>query len=156
MLYTGAYELTIDEKKRLSIPSAIRASMDEATDGSGFFVVLGDKPGTLSLFANQYFGRYAEQLAREMTPGTERQIFEKVFYSKCAELSIDKQGRVALPEHMLDAVKLGRAVYLTGARDHLDLWNKADYEQFIQEHQNKIMELQNKARNSSRGTGSSN
>ncbi len=57
---------------------------------------------------------------------------------------------------MLDAVKLGRAVYLTGARDHLDLWNKADYEQFIQEHQNKIMELQNKARKSSRGTGSSN
>ncbi|MBN1491846.1 MAG: hypothetical protein JXA69_18185 [Phycisphaerae bacterium] len=146
MLYTGAYGLTIDEKKRLSIPAAIRNAMDQEADGTGFYLVLGDRTGTLSLFANRYFRRYAERLASEMAPGEERQTFEKVFYSKCAELEIDKQGRVALPEHMLESVNLSRSVYLTGARDHLDLWNKADYEAFIQENQNKMMELQNKAR----------
>jgi len=150
MLYTGAYELTIDEKKRLSIPSAIRNGMDPAADGMGFYIVLGDRPGTLALYADRYFHRYAEQLANEMAPGEERQIFEKVFYSKCAELAIDKQGRVALPEHMLEAVGLGRNVCLTGSRAHLDLWNLDDYQQFIQENQNKIMALQNKARQSQR------
>jgi DNA-binding transcriptional regulator/RsmH inhibitor MraZ len=39
---------------------------------------------------------------------------------------------------------------LTGARDHLDLWNKDDYEAFIRENQNRIMELQNQARQSFR------
>jgi MraZ protein len=146
MLFTGAYELTIDDKKRLSVPAAIRSNMDSKSDGDGFYLVLGDHPGTLALFGNQYFVRYADRLASEMPPGAEQQTFEKVFYSKCAELSIDKQGRVALPDHMLDAVGLQRHVYLTGARDHLDLWNKDDYERFIRENQNRIMELQNKAR----------
>jgi len=146
MLFYGAYELTIDDKKRLSVPAAIRTAMDPEKDGTGFYLVLGDRPGTLALFADKYFARYAKRLASEMAPGEERQTFEKVFYSKCAQLEIDKQGRVALPEHMLEAVKLGRSVYLTGARDHLDLWNKEDYEAFIRENQNKMMELQNKAR----------
>lgn len=146
MLYTGKYELTIDEKKRLSIPSAVRAAMDPETDGTGFYLVLGDRPGTLSLFANRYFRRYAKRLAAEMAPGEERTTFEKVFYSQCAELEIDKQGRVVLPEHMLEAGKLSRSVCLTGARDHMDLWNKEDYEAFIAQTRDKMMELQNKAR----------
>lgn len=154
MLYTGAYDLTIDDKKRLSIPAAVRGSMDPEKDGSGFYLVLGDRPGTLALFANKYFERYAKRLASEMAPGEERQTFEKVFYSKCAQLELDKQGRVAMPEHMIDAVNLGRSVYLTGSRDHLDLWNKEDYEVFIRDNQNKIMELQNKARQAmGRGPG---
>lgn len=146
MLFTGAYELTIDDKKRLSIPAQIRTGMDPGLDGTGFYLVLGDRPGTLALYADRYFHQYAERLASEMTPGVEQQTFEKVFYSKCAQLAIDKQGRVALPEHMVEAVGLGKAVYLTGARDHLDLWNKDDYERFIRDNQNRIMELQNQAR----------
>jgi MraZ protein len=146
MLYTGANELTIDDKKRLSIPAAIRNAMDPAVDGTRFFVTLGDWPGTLSLYGNVYFRRYARRLARDMAPGTERQTFEKVFYSKCAEVDIDRQGRITIPEHMTDSVGLGRQVCLTGARDHLDLWNREAYDKFIEEYQNKIMELQNRAR----------
>jgi len=75
MLHTGAYELTIDEKKRLSIPAAIRNSMDPKVDGTGFYLVLGDWPGTLGLFGNVYFKRYAKRLATQMPPGQQRQIF---------------------------------------------------------------------------------
>ncbi len=146
MLYIGRHELTIDEKKRLSIPASIRNAMDREKDGTGFYLVLGDQPRTLSLFANRYFLRYAKRLANEMAPGAERAMFEKVFYSHCEELEIDKQGRVVLPEYMLEAAKLGRSVCLTGSRDHLDLWNRDDYEAFIAQNRDQMMELQRKAR----------
>lgn len=146
MLYTGAYELNIDEKKRLSIPASIRNRMDPDADGAGFYLVLGVRAGTLSLYADRYFRIYAERLAAEMAFGEEQQTFESLFFSKCAELEIDKQGRVTLPEHMLEAAKIGRAVYLTGARDHLDLWNKDHYLAFVRENQDRMMELQSKAR----------
>jgi len=144
-LYTGAYELTIDEKNRLSIPAKIRNRMHPDTDGTGFYLVLGLRAGTLSLYADRYFRVYAERLAAEMAFGEEQQTFEALFFSKCAELEIDKQGRVTLPEHMLEAAKIGRAVYLTGARDHLDLWNKDHYLAFVRETQDRIMELRCKA-----------
>jgi MraZ protein len=153
MLYTGKYELTIDDKKRLSIPAAIRSNMDAEADGTGFYLVLGDRPGTLALFANRYFKRYAKRLANEMAPGEERTSFEKVFYSQCAELEIDRQGRVVLPEYMLEAARLGRSVCLTGSRDHLDLWNKDDYDAFITETRDQMMELQKKARQAVWQTG---
>ncbi len=145
MLFTGKYDLTLDEKKRLSIPAAIRSSMDPETDGTGFYITVGHPPGTLALFGNRYFRRYAERLASEMVPGEERLTFEQVFYSQCAELDIDKQGRVILPEHLVDAVNLGRSVCLTGSRDRLVLWNKEQYEAFVAQHRNRMMELQTKA-----------
>lgn len=146
MLCIGTHELTLDEKKRLSIPAAIRNSMDPQRDGTGFYIVLGERAGTLALYPNRYFWDYADRTARELEPGDEQETFEQVFYSQCAELEVDKQGRVILPEHLVTAVNLGRTVCLTGARDHLLLWNKGEYEAFIRENRSQFREMLKRAR----------
>ena len=43
LLLTGEYELTIDEKNRLSIPARLREQIDTEQYGRGFYLVLGVK-----------------------------------------------------------------------------------------------------------------
>jgi MraZ protein len=85
----------------------------------------------LSLYADRYFEQYAEQYHASLEPNDDRDKFEKVFYAMATLLDVDKQGRVVLPQWILDRVGVGRQVTLTGSRDHLVLWNRREYEEFM-------------------------
>ena len=60
-----------------------------------------------------------------------------------------------LPERVLKFVGIGRDVVITGANDHLDLWNKSDYGAFMDENWPRYPELQQRlAARAPQGNGS--
>lgn len=141
MIYTGTYELTVDPKHRLSIPAQIRSEMDAEADGSRFYLVPGERKGTLSLYADKYFERYAERYHSSLMPNEEKENFEAIFYSMASLLDIDKQGRVVLPQRLLGFVGLKKQVTMTGARDHLVLWNRDEYAAFMEDNWSRYKDL---------------
>ena len=68
MLFTGTYDLTIDNKNRLSIPAGIRSAMDPKKDGTGFYLVPGSRRGTLGLYGDRYYEAYSEQYHASLEP----------------------------------------------------------------------------------------
>lgn len=150
MLFTGTYELMIDNKNRLSIPAGIRSAMDPDRDGTGFYLVPGSRRGTLSLFGDRYYESYSEQYHASLPPAQEKEDFEDLFYSVAALLEVDKQGRVVLPQRLLDFAGISGPVTLTGARDHLVLWNRKDHATFLADHQQRYQDLLRRAQQQSR------
>ena len=147
MLYTGTYELTIDSKNRLSIPANIRSAMDAERDGTAFYLVPGNRRGTLNLFADKYYERYSEQYHASLSPlAQEKEDFEDLYYAMSVLLDVDKQGRVVLSQRLLDFAGISGQATLTGARDHLVLWSRADHEAFMQDRQQEYPDLLRKAR----------
>lgn len=130
MFFVGMYELTIDAKNRLSIPHAIRSKMNCDTDGRSFYVVPGQRRGTLAIYPERYFEQTRaafpadEQLSGE---GYEWRQFE---YSQSALLDPDSQGRILVPERLLKRAGIGREVTLIGVQDRLELWSRADFDEF--------------------------
>ena len=146
MVLTGTFELTIDSKNRLSIPAGIRSAMDPERDGSKFYMVPGDPKTTLSLYTDRYFERYADEYHAGLDPNDEREKFEKVFYAMATLLDVDKQGRVVLPGWILDRVEIGKQVTMTGARDHLVIWNRKEYQAFMEQNWDRYPDLLRMAR----------
>ena len=60
-------------------------------------------------------------------------------------VEVDKQGRILLPEWLLEKTSIRGEVVLTGCRDHLDIWKKKDYEASFDENWNRYAEVQAKA-----------
>lgn len=145
MLFTGTYELTIDNKNRLSIPASIRSGMDPKKDGTRFYLVPGSRRGTLSLYGDRYYEAYSEQYHASLPPAQEKEDFEDLFYSVASVLDCDKQGRVVLPQRLLDFASISGAVTLTGARDHLVLWNREQHQEFMQENQQRYQDILRRA-----------
>ncbi|HOA74153.1 MAG TPA: hypothetical protein PL151_14915 [Phycisphaerae bacterium] len=145
MLFTGTYELTIDSKNRLSIPASIRSAMDPEKDGTRFYLVPGSRRGTLSLYGDRYYEAYSEQYHASLPPAQEKEDFEDLFYSMAAILDVDRQGRVVLPQRLLDFAGISGPVTLTGARDHLVLWNRKDHEAFMAANQQRYQDLLRRA-----------
>lgn len=133
MVLSGTYELTIDGKNRLSIPASVRAALDSETQGTTFYIVPGTPITTLHLYPDRYFQSYSEQRHASLTPSAEQTQFEQVYYSMVTLLEPDNQGRVVLPKWLLDNVGIGKQVTVTGARDHLVIWNRAEHAIFMRQ-----------------------
>ncbi len=146
MIFSGTYELTVDPKNRLSIPAGIRSAMDPERDGTGFYLVPGGRKGTLALYADQYFERYAEQCHSSLQATDEKDDFEQIFYSMATPMDLDRQGRVVLPQRIVKYAGIGRKVTLAGRRDHLVIWNREDFERFMDENWYRYPDLLRQAR----------
>lgn len=130
MFFVGTYELAIDAKNRVSIPHAVRSKMNSDTDGRSFYVIPGRRRGTLAVYPERYF----EQL-RRFIPPDERlsesgHAWRQFEFSQSALVDPDGQGRILIPDRLLKRAGISREVVLIGVQDHLELWNRSDFEGF--------------------------
>lgn len=123
----GEHELTLDDKNRLLVPAEIRKSLDPERDGQALFVVIGTnrKPW---LYPEKYYEFLVSQGQQELTPDDDVLAFDQYHFAMASRIELDKQGRILLPEKTLRRTGTGRSVSLIGARDHLELWNRSEWE----------------------------
>jgi MraZ protein len=132
MQCSGSYECSIDAKKRLSIPFAVQKCINPKEDGDSFYIVPGRRPGTLALYPNQYYDRIRPN------PGTGDSLSDEVYEfwqfecSQTVQAGTDAQGRILIPQRLLDKAGVGKQVVLMGVNDHLELWAREDYEKFVE------------------------
>ncbi len=131
MIFIGHYARTIDKKGRLQIPSQLRNAIEESHEGKGLYVMLGERPNTLSLVTEQQFSAMGKRIRTECIPGKESLDFEQQFYSTTAHTGIDKQGRIVLPDYLTNMAGLKGDVMLAGADYRIDIWRKAAFEEFL-------------------------
>lgn len=141
----GEFELTIDSKNRLLVPSDVRRELKPERDGLAFYVVIGlnEKPW---LYTEFYFDGLAAQMRQSMLPGPERLDFDQWFFPKARKVEWDKQGRVLLPERTLIRTGTRKQITLIGCRDHLEIWNRPDWEAREREMSAKMNEILFRAR----------
>ena len=133
LLLTGEYERIVDGKSRVFISNKLRSQIDADEHGSNFYLVLGAN-GILCLYPERYF----EQIALASSPGTtapdESVAFERISFALASRVELDGQGRLLLNEKLRKRAGLKNNVTLLGVRDHIELWNSKDWEQYLTDH----------------------
>ena len=56
-------------------------------------------------------------------------------------VELDRQGRVRIPQELVELVGLGREVVLLGVQDHLELWDRQRWEAYLAQKQNCYDEI---------------
>ena len=123
----GEFELTIDDKNRLLIPSDVRKRIDAEQDGQAFFVIVGGNR-KLWFYPERAYEKLISQAPNEISPGEDRLAFDQLNFALASRLEWDKQGRVLVPDKQLQRTGLSKDVTMIGARDHLELWNRAEWD----------------------------
>jgi MraZ protein len=133
MFLTGTFSRSIDEKLRVAIPKRLRAGLGEP-EGGGLYAA----PGTdqsLALYPEAAFARLAEQLARSSPTRQDVRAFTRLFFARAQRLELDGQGRVRIPQELVDLARLEKEVVLLGVQDHLELWSAERWEAYLGEKQ---------------------
>jgi MraZ protein len=139
-LLFGNYDLTIDDKNRMLVPSEIRKAIDPQTDGEAFYLVTGINH-KLWLYPEKYYETLADRMQSEITPEDDALALDQLLFGMASKVEWDKQGRVLIPERVLRKSGLGKEVTLIGMRDHAEIWNRADWDARIEELDRKRAEI---------------
>jgi MraZ protein len=115
----GAYEHTIDDKNRLTLPAKFRQAFADGV------VVTRGLDGCLYAFRREDWDRLVEsRLASLDSLRPEGRRLQRHFFSGAAETELDKQGRVMVPRELMQHAKLGRDVVVAGVHDRLEIWDR--------------------------------
>ena len=142
--FFGEHDLLIDDKNRLLIPAQIRKSIDPELHGKSLFVTLKRFEDRFIpwFYPEVYYMRLVNKHAPARLAPTQEQLqHTHRTLSMSAELEWDSQGRVVLPEKLLDDAELGKVVTLIGAKDHLELWDRAKWTDYKQTLMSKSAEI---------------
>ena len=127
LILHGEYEVSIDDKNRFLIPAEIRKRMDPERDGVAFFLVIGAdrKPW---IYTERFYESLVAEVPATMSPNLDRLAYDRRVFGTAAYMEPDKQGRVLIPEAMRRRTALDKEVTLVGVRDHLEIWNRPEWE----------------------------
>ncbi len=124
----GAYDHTIDDKNRLTLPAKFREAFQDGV------VVTRGLDGCLYAYRRPDWDRLVESRLATMDPlRPEGRRIQRFFFSVAAEADLDKQGRVMIPAQLIEHANLGREVVVAGVNDRLEIWDRAAWRKELAE-----------------------
>lgn len=132
----GQFNITVDEKGRMSLPAKIRKHVE----GSALVLTKGpDK--CLWLYLPKLWEEVSARLVDNASVySLGRQDILRRFIAPAEEVTLDKAGRVKLSLSLMKSMGITRDCYLLGMGDHLELWDEAVYERFEEEQASVVRE----------------
>jgi MraZ protein len=124
-IYTGLYRHTLDDKGRLTIPSAWRyAHAEEET-----FLATPHPDGYISVLPPSEVDRLHEKISAMKLSDAGAQAFTARFFSQTQSFSFDKSGRVGLVADLLKHAGVEKDAVLVGSLTKFNIYNPSRWQQ---------------------------
>ncbi len=127
MNYQGTYYYSVDHKGRIAVPAKFRKVLLPEADST--YVVTKGFDKCLSLYSLDQWMNFADSLAK--LPKTKRQSRNVVrwFMANAERVLVDSQGRIKIPQHLLEYAGVKKDAVIIGVYDRMEIWNRKDYEE---------------------------
>jgi MraZ protein len=126
--FLGSYRHQIDEKGRLSLPASFRRDAEDQP-----LVLVQVHPDSLTLYPastwTEVEGRLRELL--RLQPGARTYVLG--ITARAVEVVPDKQGRILIPQRLLESAGLRDSALLVGVIDRVELWDPERFEGAVAE-----------------------
>lgn len=121
-MFMGEYNHTIDAKGRLIVPSKFREALGDT------FVVTKGLDGCLFVYDNEEWQEFEEKLRSLPITNKEARQFARFFLAGAAEVEVDKQGRILVPNILREFAQISKDVVLIGVASRIEIWSKERFE----------------------------
>jgi MraZ protein len=135
-VFTGVVTHSLDPKKRLTIPVDWRLSVGRP---ERVFVMPGfDGEPCLYVFPMRIMAARLEAVNRARVSDPNYRLFTRTMGENSAEVPWDSQGRIRIPDHLLDKATLVDAIYMIGAKDRFELWQPEQRKHYRDEKESTV------------------
>ena len=127
MFLTGTYPRTLDDKKRLALPKRVRELLKEP---AVLFVTPGPDQ-SLWVYTQEALERLAQKLDQAPAADAEARVFRRLYFAQTEAIDVDRNGRILMPDRLLQFAGLAQDVVMIGVRDHLELWDAERWQNYL-------------------------
>lgn len=131
-MFIGEYSHTIDNKKRLSIPSDFRSDLgDKAVITRGF-------ENCLFLYPQSEWKERAEKISERSSLKSDARDLARVMLAGAREVKIDDLGRILIPDYLKEYAELEKDVTVAGLYNRIEIWDEERWENYRERTEDEI------------------
>ena len=131
-MFIGEFTHTLDDKKRLSLPSKFRKEL-----GKKVIITYG-LDNCLFMFTLSQWDKLAEQLGNMSFANADSRSFNRIMLGGAVEIEIDTAGRVLIPDFLRehagvtvgDDKKVGGKLVFTGVHTRIEIWEEKRWKSY--------------------------
>jgi len=123
-MFIGEYQHAIDNKNRMIIPSKFREEL-----GARFVITKG-LDGCLYAYTMDEWKIMEDKLKKLPLTSKDARAFVRFFFSGANEVEPDKQGRVLIPQNLLEYAGIEKEIVSIGVSTRIEIWSKARWDEY--------------------------
>lgn len=130
----GKYYHHLEGKGRLSLPAKFR-------EVSKAWIITRGLDGCLFLLQESNFKQELDRIAQSSLTKKANRDLLRLMTNEAQELEVDDNGRVNLPNYLIDFANLKKEVVVVGSLNHLEIWDQEKYHQYIDQIEDQAEEI---------------
>jgi MraZ protein len=129
--FYGQYRHSVDEKGRLSIPADFRPML--LGDEGQFFINRGFE-GCIMAVPERKWERVRKRVNAAAIENEKIRWFKRTFFSGVKKVSCDQQGRILIPQFLMEYAKITKEVVIIGISDSIEIWDAETWNTLFEQH----------------------
>ena len=134
-MFMGEFHHNIDDKGRLVIPNKFRLELGER------FIITRGLEKCLYAYSMTEWNNIVTKLRQLPFTKKDARTFIRSFFSGAAECEFDRQGRINITSPLVSYADLTKECVVIGANDRLEIWGKANWDNFFEENSEKLEDI---------------
>jgi MraZ protein len=126
-VFLGEYEHTMDDKGRLAVPARFREEL-----GEGVVITRGFERGCLMGFPKPAWEKLAQRVSDLSFGQSEARNLRRLLFSGAADVALDRQGRILIPQNLREHAGLGEQVVIAGLNTYFEIWSRERWREVLE------------------------
>lgn len=123
-MFIGEFRHTIDQKKRLAIPSKFRAHLGDRA------VLTKGIDNCLVLYPLEEYKKQAEKLSSLPSSKGDARGFSRIMLSGATDVEFDPLGRILVPDYLKAYGMLEKNVVVIGLYNRIEIWDERHWNEY--------------------------
>ncbi len=137
-MFMGEYRHSIDDKGRIIVPSRFRDDL-----GTSFVITRG-MDNCLFAYPMEEWKALEQKLKNLPFTKADARSFTRFFFSGASECELDKQGRVNIPNHLLQFAEIEKECVVIGVSNRVEIWSESVWQSYFDNSKGSFEEISEK------------
>lgn len=115
-MFIGEYRHSRDSKGRIIIPARFREDLGDKV------ILARGLDGCINLYTPEQWGKLLAELQKLPSTKKETRMYIHMFTSRASECEFDAQGRVLMPQSLIQEAAIEKNCVVVGVMDHVEIW----------------------------------
>lgn len=135
--FIGSYFYSLDTKNRLAIPSKFRLFIRRPET----LILSQGLESCLELYPTDSWVKLSEKLENiSIKNKKEKRAFKRILFSNASEVQFDEEGRILIPQLLVDYACLKKEAAVIGMGEKIEIWAKHLWIPYYKKQQNSFIQ----------------
>ena len=133
-MFVGKFNNSIDSKDRIIVPAKFRHEL-----GDSCIIVKGlDK--CLDVFTDEEWAHFVKEKLEPLPDSNPKaRQLKRYFFSSASSCDVDKQGRVKIPQDLLDYACIDKELITIGSNNKIEIWSREQWMAQLDEESGELL-----------------